>query len=263
MKTASGELVSPEAAKPPRHGWPMSRWLLLIALVLGMHVTLIFMFGARKTITPRPVTNVPKLELANGSSEWLALNDPTLFALPNREGFAWPPWLKPPGLHVLMPDWTKTERLRWLELSNGAANLGAAFNRFMQTNRFASFQFVVKPPPHFAMPVVPLEPAFARTSTLRIEGNLAKRPLVSPMKLPSVPYDNVLQPSEAQVLVNAAGEVVSAVLLSSSGYTVADEQALALARAARFAPAAGLTIGQLTFDWRVIAPPATNAPAGS
>jgi len=71
-----------------------------------------------------------------------------------------------------------------------------------------------------------------------------------------------------QVLVNAAGEVVSAILLPSNNPDEArdadaDQRALAFARAARFAPASGLTVGQLIFDWRTIAPPATNAPAGS
>ena len=37
--------------------------------------------------------------------------------------------------------------------------------------------------------------------------------------------------------------------------------ALELARAARFAPGPDLTLGKLIFNWRTVAPPATNAPA--
>ena len=97
MKTASGELGASGETKPRTRGpWPLSRWLLLILLVLAAHVALIFIFGTRKPITPMAVKNAPKLELAAGSSEWLMLNDPTLFALPNIEGFAGPAWLEPP-----------------------------------------------------------------------------------------------------------------------------------------------------------------------
>jgi len=265
MKTAVGELVPSAEAKPRRQGWPLSRWLLLIALVLAVHLALIFMFGSRKPVKPKPVTHVLELQLAAHSGEWLMLNDPTLFALPSREGFAGPAWLEPPPLYVHMPDWT--EKPRWLGLSNETANLGVVFSRFMQTNRFVTFQFDVKPPAQFTVPVVPLEPTFATASTVHVKGDLAKRPLLTSMKLPSVAYDDVIAPSKIQVLVNSAGEVVSAVLLPSDGSGEAhdedaDQRALALARNARFAPASGLTIGQLIFNWRVVAPQATNAPAG-
>ncbi len=70
-----------------------------------------------------------------------------------------------------------------------------------------------------------------------------------------------------QVLVNAAGEVVSVVLLPSNNSgevrdADADQRALELARAARFAPGSGLTLGQLIFNWCTVLPPATNAPSG-
>ena len=58
MKTGSGDLGS--AGEPSPRGkspWPLSRWLLLIVLVLAAHVVLIFMFGGRKPITPRATTD--------------------------------------------------------------------------------------------------------------------------------------------------------------------------------------------------------------
>jgi hypothetical protein len=263
MKTAAGELSPPGETKSRRKGWPMSRWLLLIVLVLAAHVVLIFIFSTRKPITPRAVTNVPELELAGGSGEWLALNDPTLFALPSREGFAGPAWLEPPPLHVHMVDWT--EPPRWLQLPT--EELGAIFSQFMQTNRFVNFQFPLKLPVQITVPLVPLEPTLAQTSTLHVEGDLAKRPLLTPMKLPSWPYGDVIAPSRIQVLVNAAGDVISAVLLPSKNPgeihdADADQRALDLARAARFASAPSLTVGQLIFDWHTVAPVATNAPPG-
>lgn len=259
MKTVPGELSSSGETKPRRRSsWPLSRWLWLIALVLVAHLALIFIFGGRKPITPRPVTNVPRLELTDGSAEWLALNNPTLFALPQREGFAGPAWLEPPPLVFQWPEWA-TETPRWLQLPAG--ELGAVFSQFMQTNRLATFRLPLRPPPRFTVPVVPLEPVFAQTSTLRVEGDLAKRHLLTPLKLPSWPYTDILQPSKVQVLVSKAGYVMSEVLLSSSGDDKADQHALEVARAARFAPAASLTIGKLIFDWRTVPTPATNAPA--
>lgn len=247
----------------------MSRWLLLIALVLVAHLALIFTFGTRKPITPRAVTNVPELELADGSGEWLTLNNPTIFALPNRVSFAGPAWMEPPHLKFHWHEWA-AEPARWLHLTNRlpAGQLGTTFSEFMQTNRFATFHFELKPPVRFTEPLVPLMPAFAGSSTLRIEGALAKRPLLTPLKLPSWPFDDLIAPSRIQVLVNASGNVISAVLLPPRNPgeipdAAADQRALDLARAARFAPASGLTVGQLIFDWRTVAPTATNTPAGS
>ncbi|MGA9776799.1 MAG: hypothetical protein WBS33_00855 [Verrucomicrobiia bacterium] len=264
MKTMSGESGASGEAKPQtRSKWPLSRWLLLILIVLAAHVVLIVMFGTRKPITPMAVKNAPKLELAAGSSEWLMLNDPTLFALPNVEGFAGPAWLEPPHVQFHQLEWT--EPPRWLQLPAG--ELGAVFNQFMETNRLATLKFELKPPPRFTVPLVPLEPKFADTSTLRIEGDIARRPLLTPMKLPSWPYADVIAPSKVQVLVNAAGEVVSAVLLPSNNSVEvhdaeADQRALELARAARFAPASDLTFGKLIFHWRTVPPPATNSSSG-
>ena len=265
---AGGEPAAPTQAAPeapPRReprgegSWSLRRWLTFIAFVFAVQVALIFAFGERKPITPRAVTSVPVLKLTVGSSEWLALNDPTLFALPNRKGFAGPAWLEPPRVEFHRLEWT--EPPRWLPLPVG--ELGATFSQFMQTNRFTTFQFELKPTPRFTVPKVLVEPATAKTSTLRIEGNLARRRLLTPMKLPSWPYADVIAPSKVQVLVNVAGNVVSVVLLPSDNpletaghYDAADQRALELARAARFASSSNLTIGRLVFDWHTV--PTTN-----
>jgi hypothetical protein len=115
-----------------------------------------------------------------------------------------------------------------------------------------------------------LPPAFTENSTLRIEGELAQRPWINPVGLTNLPYADVIVPSRVQVLVDALGDVVSAVLLppddsevAASHYDAADQRALELARAARFAPSSRLAIGRLIFNWRTVAPPATNSPAAA
>jgi TonB family protein len=244
--------AAPEAppGQEPQGGgpWTRSRWLTLVALVFAAHVLLLFAFGGRKQIVPRAVTNVPTLKLADDSSEWLALNDPTLFVLPHQKDFASAIWLP---AHVLEPP-------RWLPLS--ADELGLAFNQFMQTNRFASFELQLKSPVKLSAPGLPVEPALAKTSTLQIQDGLAQRRLSDAINLPSWPYADVLAPSVVQAVVDAPGNVVSTVLLSPSGYDAADQRALELARAARFAPSSRLTIGRMIFNWHTVPPPATNAP---
>jgi hypothetical protein len=260
--------ASPET--PPRQEplgkrwWTRSRWLTLIALVFAAHILLLFAFGGRKQIVPRAVTNVPTLKLADDSSEWLALNVPTLFALPHKKDFASAIWLPVPTVNP--PPFRWTEPPRWLLLS--ADELGLAFNQFMQTNRFASVELELKPPVKLSTPALPVDSALAQTSTLQIQDGLAQRRLLEPINLPSWPYANVIAPSKVQLLVNEAGDVVSAVLLPPDGgftaadqYDRADQRALELARAARFAPSSRLTIGWMIFNWRTVPPPATNTPA--
>ena len=278
MNTASADLAAAESAgggpaaptqaapeAPPRREpqgkgpWSLSRWLMLIALVFVAHLALIFTFGERKPAAPHAVTNTPELKLATSSEEWLALNDPTLFAQPNLAGFAGPAWLEPPHVEFHRQEWT--EPPRWLGLP--VAELGDTFSQFMLTNRFVTSQFELKPPTRFIAPVVPVEPALAKASMMHIEGDLTRRRLLTPISLQSWPDDDVLAPSVVQALVDAKGNVVSVVLLSSSGLDAANQRALELVRAARFAPSPGLTIGRFVFDWHTIAPPATNAPAGS
>jgi hypothetical protein len=259
--TASG-LATPNSADAG--GWQRRRWLTFIVLVFAAQVGFIFALGERHFAPPRTVANVPKLALADDSDELLALNDPTLFALPHADDFAAAARLQTP---VAPPPLFRRAETPG-ELPLDAENLGAAFSRFMQTNRFAMPAGSFKPEPQLSEPVLPLQPVFADASTLQIEGGLARRKLLTRENLPSWPWPDVIAPSKVQVLVNAAGDVVSAVLLppdsraeAAAQYDAADANALALARAARFAPAPGLTDGRMVFVWHTVAPPATNSPA--
>jgi TonB family protein len=242
--------------QPPGERWSRTRWLTIIALIFAVQVGFIFALGERKQIVPRAVTNVPTLRLADDSAEWLTLNDPALFALPNPRDFASAVWLKTPD--VKPPAFRWTEPPRWLPLD--AENLGATFSQFMQTNYFARSPLDFKPQPKLSEPILTIEPALAQNSTLQVEGELAQRRLLNKINLPSLPYNDVLAPSTVQALVDGSGNVVSVVLLTSAGFDAADQRALELARAVRFAPAPRATIGQLIFNWRTVP---TSAPATS
>jgi TonB family protein len=247
--------------QPERRGedWSRQRWLTFVLVVFAAQVAIIFALGEKKFLPPRAVANVPQLTLADSSSELIALDDPTLFALPHVNDFASAVW----GQMSVAPQ----PSFRWTESPLppplAAENLGANFIRFMQTNVFTPQTNHFKPEPKLSEPVLPLPPLFADASTLQIEGDLAQRKLLTPENLPSWPWADVIAPSKVQVLVNTAGNVVSAVLLEASGPEFADTNALALARRLRFAPAPRPTFGQLIFNWRTVAPPATNSPAAT
>jgi len=249
--------------KPQGEGWSKTKWLTVITLIFAAHLAIIFAFGEKKQITPRPVTNVPSLKLAGNSAELLALDDPTLFTLPHLEGFAGPAWLQPPRVQFHRQDWT--EQPRWLPMS--AENLGATFSRFMQTNSFAGHPLDFKPEAKLNAPP-PVESALAQHSTLQVQGELAQRQLLDEIRLPSLQYNDVIAPSIVQVFVDAAGNVFSPVLLpsensqeASSHYDTADQRALELARSLRFAPSSSqMTFGKLIFNWHTVPMTTTNAP---
>ncbi len=263
---AAAESPSPGLAgtKPPADAaWTRSRWLTWVALIFAAHVGLLFAFGARKPIVPRPIAKVLTLSITGQADELLALNDPTLFVLPHPGEV--PSAIPVPPSALSQPSFGFTEPPGWLSFSGEA--LGMVFHDFMQTNRFAGFELQLKPPLEFSTPASPVEPLLAQASTVRVEGDLTQRPLLNPVPVPSLPDNDVIAPSRVQVLVDAAGNVISAVVLpldnplEAAGHDDgADRRALELARAVRFAPAPRLTFGRLIFNWHTVPLTSTNEP---
>lgn len=264
MNEAPAHYVGLDAPSPAKtgEGWSRTRWLTLIGVVFAAHLALIFLFGEHQPVVPRAVTHVPTLKLASDADALLALNDPTLFALPHQRDFASAVWLKIPA--VKPPSFHWTEDPRWL-LQPPAAALGAAFSQFMQTNAYASYPLDFKPVPQLRVAAWLIQPLLAQNSAMRIEGELASRQLPGQLDLPSWPFPDVIAPSKIQVLVDVAGNVVSTVLLPPGNgftpadqYDVADQRALELARRLRFKPAPHLTVGRISFNWHTVPPAATT-----
>jgi len=233
-------------------------------------------------IRPVPVKDIPSLTLVNESpGDWLALNDATLFALPANNGFAANMWAEIAPFDLRRRD--ALEAPHWLSPTNAllTAGLGAAFNSFVQTNPHAAIHFEFIPPAQTAAPDVPDQPPLPDRSTLQIEGELAARPLLTPVTLPAWQDAGVDAPSIVQVLVDAAGNVVSAALLPQdimmqgnpwepplNHDASADQWAVALARTLQFKPLptdaartnalSRLAIGQLIFNWRTMPVTTTN-----
>ena len=247
-------------------GWSRRRWLTLVALVFAAEAAFVFALGEKKFPPPRPVTNVPRLALADSSSELIALEDPTLFALPRAGDLVPAVWGQPP----VMPQSSFPRTEPSLPPLLATENLGGTFIQFMRTNVFVPRTNHFKPRPKLSGPALTLPPAFADNSSLRIEGELAQRRLLAPVDLPSLPYPDVISPSKVQALVDEAGSVVNAILLPPDSAVeiaghpdVGDTNALRIALMLRFAPSSRLTVGQLIFNWRTVPPPATNSPAAA
>lgn len=246
----------------PEHdrSWSHQRMIFFIGFALAAHVALVFIFGTRKEASPRPVINVPQLQFASGSTEALALDDPTLFALPHENDFGSPVWLKTPV--ITPPSFSWTEPPRYLPLAGvlTSTSLGAAFTQFMRTNPVPQVTLNFKPDPQFSVPNSLDSPILPQSSTMEITGPLANRPLLNHLNLPAQPYNDVIPPSAVQALVAANGDVLSVVLLDSSTDDAADQQAITLARTLRFAPTPQVTLGAIIFNWHTVPLNTTNAP---
>ena len=248
--------------------WSRRRWWTVILLVFALHVGLIFAFSERMPAAPRRPVNVPTLRIVAEGGELLALSDPTLFALPHRRGFATPAWLPVPRVEFAPFKWTEPPRFLALPVEQ----LGSTFLQFVQTNRFARFQFETLPAPQLSLPEAP--PLFTppTRSELRLGGDLAERQLLNPSELPPQPAGDLLTNSVVRVQVDAAGNVFSSTLVPpGSGSKPADRRALELTRTLQFAPGSQppilsadpvgqLTSGTLVFAWHTVALPPTNAP---
>jgi hypothetical protein len=260
MNDASASPSVEAQASPSRQ---QKKFLLLVTFALATHLALIFLFGSTKNNSPRPVTNVPQLQLANAGDELIELDNPALFALPNARDFSSTIWQK--NKDVAQPSFRYREEPRWLPLA--PENLGAAFGRFMQTNRFGIFHNDFKPSPQFAVLTSGSDPAFPQRTTLEISGTLAARKLLSVPALPTLPLNDVIAPSKVQVLVDKSGNVLSTVLLPLENFSETinytergDTNAVAIARSLRFAPAPQPTLGEIIFRWHTVPLTTTNAP---
>jgi len=252
------------------HPWSTYRWWSIVALVLTIQVGLIFWLGDQGPVPVRSTAVHLSLKIAGtATNEILALMDPTLFALPHRESFAGTAWLRVPDLGAQPFEWS--EPPQWLELSE--AQLGAAFHSFLATNQFTPPQALAQNEPEFAVAEVASSPAIPDGSTVRILGELTGRRLLTPFSLGAWTNAEMLTNSIVQVLIDAQGQPYYVTLLSQSGSAEADQFAIKQGWMARFeplaqdghkpaTPPAGLSWGQIVFDWHTMPPAPTNRPAG-
>lgn len=251
------------SATIPRDNWSAGRWLGLAALIFVAQLGAFFLLGKNGATEKKSFRPAPVLTAVNLSTESTALENPTLFALPNQHGFSGAAWLKVRFARYEPADWSEPER--WLSLR--ADELGGEFRKLIQAGPNRA-QIAQKIEPEFALPRLPSpdEESDLR-STFRVHGGLANRALLSPFELRSWTNAILLTNSVVQLIVDVAGFTRTATLLASSGFKEADDEALALSKAARFGQSpvpqtkknpGELTLGQIIFEWQTMTLPVTN-----
>lgn len=255
--------------------WSRGRWWTTFLIAFLLQVMIIYQLSDRNPLVPKPVQSSPAYYLVVDApadpvlAELLNINDPTLFALPNLRGFSGPAWLRPdPLVHRLEG---REEPHRWLTLN--LAELGAAFNELARTNVVAHRSFADKPARRLSEvnpPPIPLR----TNSSFRIEGELARRKLLTRVEVPSIAHTDILTNTVVQLGVNPSGYPFPPIFLNSSGSKAADQEALKLAKSMRFKPlgpadgngprsATALMWGKVVFEWHTLELAATNAPVGT
>ena len=238
----------------PRESWTAAGWLGLAAVIFTAQLGALLLLGKNGAPEKKSFRPAPVLTAVNLPAEAIALENPTLLALPNRHGFSGAAWLKVPSTKYESADWSEPQR--WLELR--VDELGTAFRQLIQSNQPPA-QIAQKVAPAYALPRFssPNDELDSR-STFRIQGELASRPLLSHFDLRSWTNATFLTNSVVQLIVDSAGFTRSVTLLASSGFKETDDAALALSKAARFEPLTfsqtrnnpgKLFLGQIVFEW--------------
>ena len=252
-------------------GWTPRRWWIAIVLVFSGQLGLIFWLSDTSVVRPRQAARVPMVSLAEKMpADLLALSDPTLFALPRRQGFSGLAWLNIPPAPNRSFEWS--EDPAWLKPS--VQRLGASLDRAMEADSPDSLPRLSRPIPRLTIGDTLPPLAAPGRSVLRLEGDLATRKLITPISLPSRPFSDLLANSVVQVVVDEKGWLASVPILlpPGSGDPHADEEALRWAQDARFEPIAStgpnqrnsltprLTWGLMVFQWHTLPERSTNSP---
>ncbi len=253
-------------ARRSRWSWTLGRWTWGVAAVVATQVLLVLVLSDRSPLQRRAPINefhlrlIPTVGASPVFRELEALSDPTLFALPSRRGFVRAGGNPDFALGYQSPDWS--EPLHWLSnrTTFPVPNLVPDSANADHPSRLD------KPAPQVA-DAAPSGLPMPTATRLRAEGALAGRGVRALAPLPAIVYSNLLADTAVRVGVLPDGNVFSAAIARSSGLKAADDQALAIARTARFAPeprGAGtnsawvLTWGELVFRWQVAT--GTGAP---
>jgi hypothetical protein len=249
------------APKPIPSGWPRGRFLLVAALLFAGQAGWVLLLGERPhsasvPAAPRMMLRVLDTPLDDENlTKHLFASDPAVFPSSSPHGFAdlasrrlranddaAPLMEPPPAFLAFAANWA-----------------GADLQRTGLESRQTPFPLAVPPAPApESAPDFPAAEASRPESFLRIEGALAARQLDAPLVLPSWTTNFLVSNSVVQFAANRAGQVISTVLLDSSGVKEADDYALAKVNGLRFRPveagAPEYAWDRATFYWKTMQP---------
>jgi hypothetical protein len=248
----------------PAPAWSRRRWWVTIGSVCLAHLAAISVFSVRPSLRVGPPAPPGSFRLALGGEarelgELPWLSEATEFALASAHGFSGPVWQRLPRLAQRSVEWD--EPPRWLTWRSAGQREAADPGSFAPGPGITAAE-----PPAAVSLVRPVQAAALASPVLRLAGDLRGRMVVGSVDLPVWENPDVLQPTTIEALVDGHGAVLTATLLvgASSGLEAADQRALQLTRALKFAPApAGaprLTWGRLVFIWQTC-PPGSAPPA--
>ncbi len=237
--------------------WGPRRWRFVIGFLVMLQLGVTFFFGAKQL---KPVRNVPRKSVfralpgtprEHDLAEFLEVEDPTLFGLPNAHGFSGPAWLHQPSFAYQLTNWT--EPPEWLQLETGSLGELLKFGTATNTIRHRE---ELSGQPLFHPELVGPKPVYE--SKLLIDPDLLQRWTGPTISLKAQPWADVLEPTQIQVGIDQEGMVLSARIWRSSGSKQADADALRVAKTLLFQPLLGqagvasiprMTWGKLTFRW--------------
>jgi hypothetical protein len=251
------------ASPPELAGWTKRRFWCLAGALFAAQAGLILLFaeGSHGASHQAPVPGHFRLLGAPLTADQLTktffATDPTVFPLPNLQGFSGRAWLRLPEQNFDMPETTEAPAWRTID----ANRLGADFPPLHRADSPLPFGLADENDAELEPWPVSLTSQPIRTgSAFEIQGELAGRQLNPPTELRSWPSPQLLSNSVVQIAVDSAGQVVAAELLGRSGLTDADTIALDKVRSLRFrpSPVPSPVWGNAVFEWQTLEQ--TNSP---
>src|SRR5262245_9744341 len=134
--------MSATVAESP--SWSRRKWSIYVALILLLHVGLIFWLARGETRSINQPEAGPGILLVSGSSaEVSELMDPTLLPLPNQHGASGLAWLKAPAMQYSPAPWTGPSGM----LSVRTDRLGKGLVSVVRTNLSQPLEIAGRPEP--------------------------------------------------------------------------------------------------------------------
>ncbi len=240
--------------------WPRARWVAVVLAVIVFQGVLLFLApralqGVRTRYPHEPTVSFVQF---SAPSEWLGLQDTSLFTSANPRGFSGPAWIvETPRTYVPPDSLSPPSFLTFSELSSEEEDAEPTFAALPHTRSL--------PEPTSVMASIGSSASEPR-SRLEIE-DLAGRRVVSAPPIPIQYATDALRPTVMKALVDSDGSVFSCRIIENSGSKIADNSAIDLTRKLRFSPAESvrqrdsLSTIKVIFNWYALDASTTNGAA--